>query len=155
MLCDIILTALVINIDFYRSKGGSFVAFCTNCGNKLNEDDVFCTKCGRRVGEPPDTEYVEGELLTNDTTEPWDTVALDDENGNQVLFQYLDRFRYRGKEYVFLVPEDEPIDDAEVVILEVVVKYGDENFVSIDDTRVMNEVFAEFRRRHSEDYNFK
>jgi len=27
------------------------MAFCTNCGNKMNEDDIFCTNCGKSINE--------------------------------------------------------------------------------------------------------
>jgi len=32
------------------------VIFCTNCGNKLDDDDAFCTKCGAKVDDYNDNE---------------------------------------------------------------------------------------------------
>ena len=41
--------------------------FCTNCGNKLNENDKFCIICGKAVPLSNTTE--QADTVNNDTTE--------------------------------------------------------------------------------------
>ena len=45
-------------------------------------------------------------------------ITLNDENGNEVKFEFLDLIEYNDEEYVVLLPMDsEEDDDGEVVIL--------------------------------------
>lgn len=41
--------------------------FCTNCGNKLNENDKFCIICGKAV--PLSNSDEQADTVNNDTTE--------------------------------------------------------------------------------------
>ena len=53
----------------------------------------------------------EGEELDN-------IIVLNDENGEEIEFEFLDLIEYEGDEYVVLLPNDEDEEDAgEVVIL--------------------------------------
>jgi hypothetical protein len=38
-------------VSFKKSTGGFIMAFCSNCGKKLDEGVKFCTSCGARVEE--------------------------------------------------------------------------------------------------------
>lgn len=83
-------------------------------------------------------------------------IALNDENGNKVDFEFLDLIEYQGEEYVVLFPCDEPEDGGEVVILKVE-DIGDEeweSYVSVDDEQVLNMVFEIFKKRLKNDFNF-
>ena len=74
-------------------------------------------------------------------------VVLNDEEGNEVQFEFLDLIDYEGEEYVILLPvaETEDAEADEVVILKTE-KVADENsdeesYVSVEDEDVLNAVF--------------
>lgn len=73
-------------------------------------------------------------------------IELIDESGNTVKFDLVMTFDYEGKRYAALLPVDEVenVGDDEVVLLEVVKDKNGENFVSIDNPVLLDEVFNEF-----------
>ena len=73
-------------------------------------------------------------------------VELVDENGNTVRFDLVMTFDYEGKRYAALLPveEVEGVGEDEVVLLEVVKDKGGENYVSIENPILLDEVFNEF-----------
>jgi len=73
-------------------------------------------------------------------------IELIDESGNTVKFDLVMTFDYEGKRYAALLPIDdvENVEDDEVVLLEVVKEKGGENFVSIENPVLLDEVFNEF-----------
>ncbi|HWS29127.1 MAG TPA: DUF1292 domain-containing protein [Clostridia bacterium] len=75
-----------------------------------------------------------------------DEVVLLDENGSEERFLHVLTFLYEGERYVALEPADQEDDDeeAEVVILKVVNKDGEDSYVSIDNEILLDEVFDEF-----------
>ena len=44
-------------------------------------------------------------------------IVLNDEEGNEVEFEFLDLIEYEGEEYVVLLPNEEEDDAGEVLIL--------------------------------------
>lgn len=73
-------------------------------------------------------------------------IELVDESGNIVKFDLVMTFDYEGKRYAALLPIDEVenVDDDEVVLLEVVKDKNGDNFVTIDNPVLLDEVFNEF-----------
>lgn len=73
-------------------------------------------------------------------------IELVDESGNTVKFDLVMTFDYEGKRYAALLPIDdvENVDDDEVVLLEVVKDKAGDNFVTIDNPVLLDEVFNEF-----------
>ena len=73
-------------------------------------------------------------------------IELVDESGNNVKFDLVMTFDYEGKRYAALLPVDEVenVGDDEVVLLEVVKDKNGDNFVSIDNPVLLDEVFNEF-----------
>ena len=73
-------------------------------------------------------------------------IELVDESGNNVKFDLVMTFDYEGKRYAALLPVDdvEGVGDDEVVLLEVVKDKSGDNFVSIDNPILLDEVFNEF-----------
>ncbi len=73
-------------------------------------------------------------------------VELIDENGNTVRFDLVMTFDYEGKRYAALLPveEVEGVGEDEVVLLEVVKDKGGEDYVSIENPILLDEVFNEF-----------
>mgnify|MGYP003377715557 FL=1 len=87
-------------------------------------------------------------------------VVLNDEEGNEVKFEFLDLIDYEGEEYVILLPvaETEDAEADEVVILKTE-KVADENsdeesYVSVEDEDVLNAVFEIFKEKFKDEFNF-
>ncbi len=93
----------------------------------------------------------EGEELDN-------ILVLNDENGNEVEFEFLDLIEYEGEEYVVLLPvEEEETDEAgEVVILKLedTDSEDEESYVSVEDEEVLNKVFEMFKEKFEDEFNF-
>ena len=80
-------------------------------------------------------------------------IFLNDEDGNEVPFEFLDLIECEGNEYVVLLPADDQAD--EVVILQVDELDGDEeSYVSIEDDETLNAVFAIFKEKFKDEFNF-
>ena len=92
----------------------------------------------------------EGEELDN-------IVVLNDEDGNEVEFEFLDLIEYEGEEYVVLLPNDEEEEDAEEVLilkLEDTDSEDEESYVSVEDEEVLNKVFEIFKEKFKDEFNF-
>ena len=84
-------------------------------------------------------------------------IILNDENGNEVKFDFLDLMEYEGEEYIILLPTEEGEDNDEVVILKVEDVEDDpdmETYVSIDDEDTLNAVFEMFKEKFKDEFNF-
>ena len=79
-------------------------------------------------------------------------ITLLDDNGEEVHFEILDAFEYKGKNYTVLLPYEE--SDDEVVILEVIHGEDEDEFLSIDKEDLLYEIFDEFKRRNA-DFDFE
>lgn len=81
-------------------------------------------------------------------------LTLTDENGQDVDFEYLDCLEYQGKEYLVLMPADDPA--TEIVILEVEpVDEENENYLSVEDEDILGEVYSIFRERYKDVLTFE
>lgn len=82
-------------------------------------------------------------------------IVLNDESGNEVPFEFLDLIEYQGDEYVVLLPADDEIA-AEVVILklEETDNEDEESYSSVDDENILNAVFAIFKEKFKDEFNF-
>ena len=87
-------------------------------------------------------------------------VVLNDEEGNEVQFEFLDLIDYEGEEYVILLPvaETEDAEADEVVILKTEKvadeKSDEESYVSVEDEDVLNAVFEIFKEKFKDEFNF-
>lgn len=84
-------------------------------------------------------------------------IILNDENGNEVKFEFLDLMEYEGEEYIILLPTEESKDNDEVVILKVEDVEDDpdmETYVSVDDEDTLNAVFEMFKEKFKDEFNF-
>lgn len=83
-------------------------------------------------------------------------IILNDENDNEVEFEFLDLIDYNGDEFVILLPTEEVNDEAgEVVILLVEsIDTEEESFSSVEDEQVLDAVFQIFKERNQADFNF-
>ena len=92
----------------------------------------------------------EGEELDN-------IIILNDEEGNEVQFEFLDLIEYNEEEYVILLPVEDEISEepGEVVILKVESTSEDEeSYVSVEDEEVLNNVFEIFKEKFKDEFNF-
>ncbi len=100
-----------------------------------------------------DNENFEGEDLDN-------IVILNDEDGNEVKFEFLDLVDLDDEEYVVLLPiaeEGEEDEEGEVVILKVEdtdEESDEESYVSVEDEDVLNRVFEIFKEKFKDDFDF-
>ena len=92
--------------------------------------------------------------------EEWDNIViLNDEDGNEVKFEFLDLVELDNEEYVVLLPVTEygEEDEGEVVILKVEDTDEDddeESYVSVEDEDVLNQVFEIFKEKFKDDFDF-
>ncbi len=84
-------------------------------------------------------------------------VVLNDEDGNEIEFEFLDLIQYDGEDYVVLLPtEDEGEEAGEVVILKLedTENEEEESYVSVEDEEILNKVFELFKEKFKDEFNF-
>ena len=84
-------------------------------------------------------------------------IVLNDEEGKEVEFEFLDLVEYEDEEYVVLLPVEEvDVDAGEVVILKVedTESEDEESYVSVDDEETLNTVFEIFKEKFKDEFNF-
>ena len=95
------------------------------------------------LNKEPEEQQEENEILT-----------LTDENGNDVDFEYLDCMEYQGKEYLVLMPADEP--ETQIVILEVEPVDDElENYLAVEDEAVLDAVYDMFKEKYKDVLTFE
>ena len=96
---------------------------------------------------------LDGEELDN-------IIVLNDEDGNEVKFEFLDLVELDDEEYVVLLPvaEEGEEEDGEVVILKLEANDDEdseeESYVSVEDEDVLNKVFEIFKEKFKDDFDF-
>ena len=99
--------------------------------------------------EPNNLESMEEELDN--------IIVLNDENGEEVHFEFLDVIELDEEEYVVLLPVEEDDDaEGEVVILKVedTENEEEESYVSVEDEDTLNKVFEIFKEKFKDEFNF-
>ncbi len=83
------------------------------------------------------------------------TIILNDENGDEVEFEFLDLIELEGESYVVLLPVEEE-EEGEVVILKVEDSESEdeESYVSVDDEETLTKVFEIFKEKFKDEFNF-
>lgn len=94
-------------------------------------------------------ENMDKDLEMDDENENF--VTLTDDNGEDVSFEVLDVIDYKEREFAVLLPFEDTED--EVVILEVIAGEDEETdeFISVEDDDLVEEVFEEFLKRCDEE----
>ena len=81
-------------------------------------------------------------------------LMLTDENGVDTEFEYLDCIEYDGKEYLLLLPLDD--EESGIVILEIEpVDEENENYLAVDDTKILDAVYSIFKDRYKDVLQFE
>ena len=86
-------------------------------------------------------------------------IVLNDEQGNEVKFEFLDLVELDEEEYVVLLPvsEEGEEDEGEVVILKLEdtdEAAEEESYVGVEDEEILNKVFAIFKEKYKDEFNF-
>ena len=86
-------------------------------------------------------------------------VILNDEEGNEVRFEFLDLIEDGDNQYVVFLPIDEvqDVEDGEVVILRVDPSENEdeENYTAIEDDATLQKIFEIFKDKHKDEFNFE
>ncbi len=82
-------------------------------------------------------------------------ITLTDDDGNDVSFEVIGEVEYQERYFAILIPFDE--EDEGVVILEIVPSDNEEmgEFLSIDDDKLLNDVFEKFKSEYEGEYEFE
>lgn len=81
-------------------------------------------------------------------------ITLEDEDGNEVEFEFLDVVEYDNDEYIVLIENQEDAD--EVVILKINALDEDtEEYISIDDEELLEKLFDLFKQKYEGDIEFE
>ena len=92
--------------------------------------------------------------MENEDMEERGILTLTDENGQDVDFEYLDCLTYEDKEYLILMPADDPA--TEIVILEVVpVDEENENYLAVEDEAILDAVYGLFKEKYKDILTFE
>ena len=86
-------------------------------------------------------------------------IVLNDEQGNEVQFGFLDLVELDNEEYVVLLPvtDEGEEDEGEVVILKLEDTDEDsegESYVGVEDEEILNQVFSIFKEKYKDEFNF-
>jgi UPF0473 protein helmi_02360 len=91
----------------------------------------------------------EEDLITDDD----ELFTLTDEDGNEIKFEFLDLIELENENYVVLYPVDN--DNEEVVILRVQETEGDQDeYLSVDE-KTLQTVYAIFKEKFKDVYDFQ
>ena len=82
-------------------------------------------------------------------------IRLNDEDGNEVQFEFLDLVELDNEEYVVLLPvtEEGEEEEGEVVILKLEdtdEESEEESYVGVEDEEILNKVFSIFKEKTKE-----
>ena len=86
-------------------------------------------------------------------------IVLNDEDGKEVKFEFLDLVELDNEEYVVLLPVEAEGEesDGEVVILKLEDSDEDsdqESYVGVDDEEILNKVFEIFKDKFKDEFNY-
>jgi uncharacterized protein YrzB (UPF0473 family) len=81
-------------------------------------------------------------------------ITLEDEEGNEVEFEFLDVVEYDNDEYIVLIENREDAD--EVVILKInALDEETEEYISIEDEELLEKLFDLFKQKYEGDISFE
>ncbi|MDO5408882.1 MAG: DUF1292 domain-containing protein [Lachnospiraceae bacterium] len=85
-------------------------------------------------------------------------IILNDENGKECRFEFLDLIDYKGREFIVLLSEEEAAkEESDVDILEVVPDENNpelENYLPIEDDATIEAVFQLFEENNKDNMDF-
>lgn len=94
------------------------------------------------------------EILTEEMEDEAPLITLEDEEGNEMEFEFLDIVEYEGEEYIVLIENNEDAD--EVVILKInPIDDETEEYLSIEDEELLDKLFDIFKKKYEGDIKFE
>ena len=86
-------------------------------------------------------------------------IVLNNEDGEEVKFEFLDLVDLDDEQYVVLLPmtEEDEEDEGEVVILKLEdtdTESEEESYVSVEDEEVLMKVFNIFKEKFKDEFDF-
>ena len=94
------------------------------------------------------------EILMDEMENEAPLITLEDEEGNEIEFEFLDILEYEGEEYIVLIENDENAD--EVVILKInPIDEDTEEYLSIEDEDLLDKLFDIFKKKYDGDIKFE
>ncbi len=101
---------------------------------------------------------MDNENLENNEEALDNIIILNDEEGKEVKFEFLDLVELDNEEYIILLPAEEAEDEneGEVVILKIEDSEDsdEESYVSVDDEEILNKVFEIFKEKFKDEFDF-
>ena len=145
--------------------------FCFHCGANLKNiiiPEVSDIDTNNQLIETEPT--LEKDSESENNSEPNDTsdtkanepesidaderiIVLEDENGNEIEYIFLDLIQYRGKEYVVLLPNDDSVELVTILQFEET-SDGIEHYTSVENNFTLQVVFEILNERAKNDFNF-
>ena len=80
-------------------------------------------------------------------------IVLNDEDGNGFQFELLDMISYGYEDYIVLLPVDDEEDQVVILLIDED-EYGNESYLSVEDSSILEAVFDIFKERHESEFNF-
>ena len=94
------------------------------------------------------------EILMEEMENEAPLITLEDEEGNEMEFEFLDIVEYEGEEYIVLIENNEDAD--EVVILKInPIDEDTEEYLSIEDEDLLDKLFDIFKKKYDGDIKFE
>ena len=99
-------------------------------------------------------EHMADEILMEEMENEAPLITLEDEEGNEMEFEFLDIVEYEGEEYIVLIENNEDAD--EVVILKInPIDEDTEEYLSIEDEDLLDKLFDIFKKKYDGDIKFE
>ena len=99
-------------------------------------------------------EHMADEILMEEMENEAPLITLEDEEGNEMEFEFLDIVEYEGEEYIVLIENNEDAD--EVVILKInPIDDETEEYLSIEDEDLLDKLFDIFKKKYDGDIKFE
>ena len=72
-------------------------------------------------------------------------IALNDEQGREVHFEFIDYINYEDKTYIVLIEEDPAADEVTILEVEDGAEEEEENYLDVEDADILQAVFEIFK----------
>lgn len=82
-------------------------------------------------------------------------ITLADDEGNEASFEIIGTVDYKERIFAVMIPFDE--EDDGIVILEIIPSDEPESdeFIAVEDEKLLDEVFEEFKKNYQGEYEFE
>lgn len=81
-------------------------------------------------------------------------IVLNDENGEEVEFEFLDLIEHGDEEYVVLLPVEEAAEEVVILKVEELSNSEEESYVSVDNENTLQAIFEIFKEKWKDEFNF-